>query len=99
MLRGIRLDTLDESLDSMEENKDSGYFLMDELTLDNMRSGEFFSDKTMNEMGEFKDAPSMLERAQSIIQEIASGFVSPVPADAQARVQEYFASKIYPRFQ
>ena len=99
MLRGIRLDTLDDALDSMEENKDSGYFLMDELTLDNMRSGEFFSDKTMNEMGEFKDAPSMLERAQSIVKEISSAFVSPVPEDAQARVREYFANKIYPRFQ
>lgn len=99
MLRGIRLDTLDDSLESMEENKDSGYFLMDDLTLDNMRSGEFFSDKTMNEMGEFRDAPTMLERAQAIIREISGGFVSPVPEDAKARVQAYFAEKIYPRFQ
>ena len=99
MLRGIRLDTLDASLESMEENKDSGYFLMDDLTLDNMRSGEFFSDKTMNEMGEFRDAPSMLERTQKIIKEVSDGFVSPVPEDAQARVRKYFANKIYPRFQ
>ena len=99
MLRGIRLDTLDDSLESMEENKDSGYFLMDDLTLDNMRSGEFFSDKTMNEMGEFRDAPTMLERAQAIIREVSGGFVSPVPEDAKARVQAYFAEKIYPRFQ
>ena len=99
MLRGIRLDTLDDSLESMEENKDTGYFLMDDLTLDNMRSGEFFSDKTMNEMGEFRDAPSMLERAQAIIREVSDKFVSPVPEDAQERVRDYFAKNIYPRFQ
>ena len=64
------MDSLDAILDSVDEQKDEGHFLMDDLTMDNMRSGEFFSDKTMNEMGEFKDAPSMLERAQSIIKEI-----------------------------
>ena len=98
MTRGIRLDQIDESFDSIEEQKDLGYFLMDDLTLEHMRSGEFFADNTLNMAGEFKEEPTMLERAQSIIRDVKAKYVSPVPADAQERIQAYFAQEIYPRF-
>ena len=98
MLRGMELDQLEESMESMENQKDSGHFLLDDLTLDNMRSGEFFDDETMNMFGEFKEAPSMLERAQSIIAKVKKNYVSPVPNETQTRIQAYFAEKIYPRF-
>ena len=98
MTRGIRLDQIDESFDSIEEQKDLGYFLMDDLTLEHMRSGEFFAENTLNMAGEFKEEPTMLERAQSIIRDVKAKYVSPVPADAQERIQAYFAQKIYPRF-
>ena len=98
MTRGIRLDQIDESFDSIEEQKDLGYFLMDDLTLEHMRSGEFFTDNTLNMAGEFKEEPTMLERAQSIIRDVKAKYVSPVPTDAQERIQAYFAQKIYPRF-
>ena len=98
MTRGIRLEQIDESFDSIEEQKDLGYFLMDDLTLEHMRSGEFFADNTLNMAGEFKEEPTMLERAQSIIRDVTAKYVSPVPADAQERIQAYFAQKIYPRF-
>lgn len=98
MLRGICLDQIDESLESMEAQKDSGYFLMDDLTLDNMRSDEFFSDPVFNMAGEFKEAPTMLERAQATISRIKGAYESTVPADVQKRIQGYFAEKIYPRF-
>jgi len=99
MIRGIRLDQIDESIDSIEEQKDLGYFLMDDLTLEHMRSGEFFSDTTMNMAGEFKEEPSMLERAQATIAKVKKNYVNPVPEDAKARIAAYFADKIYPRFQ
>ena len=98
MTRGIRLDQIDESFDSIEEQKDLGYFLMDDLTLEHMRSGEFFADNTLNMAGEFKEEPTMLERAQSIIRDVKAKYVSPVPADAQEQIQAYFAQEIYPRF-
>ena len=98
MLRGIRLDQLDESMDSMEEQKDSGYFLLDDLTLENMRSDEFFSDPAFNMAGETKEAPSMLQRAQRTIEKVKASYTSTVPADVQKRVADYFAEKIYPRF-
>ena len=89
---------MEESLESLERQKDSGYFLMDDLTFDMMRSDEFFSDKTMNMAGEFKEAPSMLERAQKTIAKVKNAYESPVPAEAQERIKAYFAEKIYPRF-
>ena len=98
LLRGMQLDLMDESLESLERQKDSGYFLMDDLTFDMMRSDEFFSDKTMNMAGEFKAAPSMLERAQKTIAKVKAAYESPVPAEAQERIKAYFAEKIYPRF-
>ena len=98
MIRGIRLQQTDESIDSIREQKDLGYFLTDDLTLEHMRSGEFFSDATLNMAGEFKQEPGMLARAQEIIRKVKSEYVSPVPADAQARIKDYFARKVYPRF-
>ena len=98
MTRGIRLEQIDESIDSIEEQKDLGYFLMDDLTLEHMRSGEFFADSTLNMAGEFKEEPSMLERAQGIIRKVKENYVNPVPADAQERIADYFAKTIYPRF-
>lgn len=98
LLRGIRLDQMDESMESMDAQKDSGYFLVDDLTLDNMRSDEFFSDPAMNMAGEFKEAPSMLQRAQNTIGKIKASYVSTVPVDVQTRIAAYFAEKIYPRF-
>ena len=98
MTRGIRLEQIDESIDSIDEQKDLGYFLMDELTLEHMRSGEFFADSTMNMAGEFKEELSMLERAQNIIGKVKKEYVNPVPAEARERIQAYFAEKIYPRF-
>ena len=47
---------------------------------------------------EFKEEPSMLERAQDIIRKVKEAYVSPVPADAQERIKAYFVEKIYPRF-
>ena len=98
MLRGMGLDRIDESMDSMQAQKDSGYFLMDDLTLDNMRSGEFFEDDTLNMFGEFKEAPSMLERAQEIVAKVKKAYTSPVPSDVQTRLRDYFTQTIYPRF-
>ena len=98
MVRGMRLDQLEESMESMERQKDAGYFLMDDLTMDNMRSDEFFSDKTMNMAGEFKEAPSMLERAQKTIAKVKKSYESPVPEQVQERIKAYFAENIYPRF-
>ena len=98
MTRGIRLEQIDESIESINEQKDLGYFLMDELTLEHMRSGEFFTDPTMNMAGEFKEEPSMLERAQSIICRVKKEYTTPVPAEVSQRIQSYFAEKIYPRF-
>lgn len=98
MCRGIRMDSLDAILDSVDEQKDEGHFLMDDLTLEYMRSDEFFSDDTMDSMGEFKKSPSMLELAQAKIEKVKDSYVSPVPEDAQARIKAYFAEEIYPRF-
>ena len=98
MTRGMRLTDIDESFDSIMEQRDTGYFMMDDLTLEHMRSGEFFSDETLNMAGEFKEEPSMLERAQDIIRKVKEAYVSPVPADAQERIKAYFVEKIYPRF-
>lgn len=98
MFHGIQLDQLEESMESIDRQKDEGYFLIDDLTLDNMRSGEFFSDGMLNMAGEFKEEPSMLERAQKIIAQVKNAYETPVPEDAQARVKAYFADKIYPRF-
>lgn len=97
LTRGMRLDTLEDALVSMEAQKDTGYFLMDDMTYGMMHAGEFFSDPVFNYMGEFRQAPSMTERAQTRIKAITDEFVSPVPAEVQAKIRTFFAEKIYTR--
>ena len=83
--RGMRLDTLEDGMESMRCQQDAGHYLMDDLTLDMMRSDEFFADPLLNLMGEFRSAPSMLQRAQEQIREITGRFVSPVPVRIQKK--------------
>lgn len=98
MCRGMLFDQLEESMQSMDEQKDTGYFLMDDVTLDNMRSGEFFSDSTLNMAGEFKEEPGMIQRAKKTVEKVKEDYICPVPEAARERIRAYFREKIYPRF-
>lgn len=88
--RGINFELLEEGIKSIKEQKHGGHFLMDELTLNSLCSGEFFSSDMFDISGGYESAHSMLEKAHIKIEELTANYVSPVPENVQETLRRYF---------
>ena len=88
--KGMSFELFDEGVESLNNHTWGGHFLMDDLTLKNLRSGEFFASGLFDMSGEDKGALSMLERAHARVEEATAGFVSPVPGEVQEKLRRYF---------
>jgi hypothetical protein len=60
------------------------------MTLDLLRSGEFFADDVFDHTGTYGPYPSMLERAHEKVERMVDGFESPLPGQVQEDLQRYF---------
>lgn len=93
-LRGIRFDHLDDAIESIRTQGHGGQFLTDDLTLELMRSNEFFSDPLFDYMGEFREDPSLYKRARATAARAEQEFHSAVPEKIQTEIHRYF-QKLY----
>jgi trimethylamine:corrinoid methyltransferase-like protein len=96
--RGVRTDDLRLAAKSLQRIGPGGHFLDDDLTIDLMRSDEFFRDNTFDLSGGHGDARSMLERAHERVEDLLAGYESPVPHHIQEALQRYFHD-LYQRMQ
>jgi trimethylamine:corrinoid methyltransferase-like protein len=92
--RGISTDNLHQGYKSISEIGHGGNFLTDDLTLNLLRSEEFFENSLLDYSGGYEDAPSLLESAHEKVEDLIRSFKSPVPDRIQADLREYF-EKIY----
>ena len=90
IVRGIRTDDLRLATESLARVGPGGHFLDDDLTLKLMRSDEFFQDDTFDLSGGEGDARPMLERAHERVEELVTGYESPVPHDTQEALRRHF---------
>ena len=90
MSRGIGFEFFEEGIHSIKEQGPGGHFLMDELTLKLMCSGEFFSSDLFDMSGGYEPSPSMLEKAHAKVGELTTNYVSPVPENVQEKLRRYF---------
>jgi len=67
-----------------------GDFLMDDLTLEFMRGGEFFPHDLFDYSGSKLEGPPLLEQAHARIEELVTGLESPLPGDVQEQIQRFF---------
>ncbi|HID96041.1 MAG TPA: hypothetical protein EYP53_08305 [Candidatus Latescibacteria bacterium] len=88
--RGINTDALHLAVESIKRVGPGGHYLDDELTLELLRSGEFFSNDLFDYSGEYGTHLSLLERAHEKVEEMIADFESPVPEDIQEELRRYF---------
>ncbi len=88
--RGIRTNHLEQAVASITEQGPGGNFLIDDLTLELLRSDEFFGSSLFDMSGGYEPAPSLLENAHRRVEELTADFVSPVPEKIQENLRRYF---------
>ena len=89
--RGISTDTLKPGMKSLSEAGYGGNFLLDDLTIEFLRSDEFFDPALLDYSGD-RDAPPLLERAHEMVESLVYGYRSPVPEKIQVELRRYFLS-------
>ena len=89
LCRGINFDEHRLGLDSIKTVGPGGAFLMDDLTMEFMRGGEFF-DNDIFDLSGSDNAASMLERAHARVEELTADAESPLPGQVQENLRRYF---------
>jgi trimethylamine---corrinoid protein Co-methyltransferase len=93
LTRGIRIDDARLAVESLRRVGPGGHFLEDDLTLQLMRSDEFFSDPMFDLSGGKSGGGSLLERAHAQVEKLVTGAKSRVPEDVQENLRRYFADR------
>lgn len=88
--RGIVVDDARLALESLRLAGPGKHFLEDDLTLELMRSDEFFRDPIFDLSGGHGLGKSMLERAHQRVEELVAKFKNPVPETVQEAIRRHF---------
>lgn len=89
--RGIRTEERLLGTASLQRVGPGGQFLDDDLTLELMRSDEFFRDDVFDLAGGHGHGKSLLERAHQRVEQLVDGYRSRVPGDIQEGLRRHFA--------
>lgn len=90
MTKGINTDEIEESFNSLLEQGIAGNFLVDPLTIKNLRTDEFFKGSLIDTSGGYHENTSLLENAHAKVIKAKQNYVSPVPQYIQDDLERYF---------
>jgi trimethylamine--corrinoid protein Co-methyltransferase len=90
LTRGMRTEEPWLGTASLERVGPGGQFLDDDLTLELMRSDEFFRDDIFDLGGGHGRGKSFLERAHERVEQMVDGYQSRVPGDIQEGLRRHF---------
>jgi trimethylamine---corrinoid protein Co-methyltransferase len=90
LTRGIRTDDVRLGVASLARVGPGGQFLDDNLTVELMRSDEFFRDQVFDLSGGHGDGRPMLERAHDRVESLLADYQSRVPEDIQENLGRHF---------
>jgi len=90
LTKGINIDELHLGVENIKKAGPGGSFLTDDLTLNLLRGGEFFSNDLFDFSGDFGKGPSLLEQAHQKTEDLISKFKSPLPERVQEEIRGYF---------
>jgi trimethylamine---corrinoid protein Co-methyltransferase len=88
--KGIDTENLAEGMKSIIDQGPGGNFLMDDLTIKNLRRNEFFQSDIMDMTGGAGPESTMLEKAHKKVRELTEDYISPVPGNIQESLKRYF---------
>ncbi len=77
-------------VDNIKQAGPSGNFLMDDLTMQFLRGGEFFRNDLFDHSGGHGEPRTMLERAHERVEEMVAGYKSPHSAELQGKIRAHF---------
>jgi len=86
---GIDTDT-HLSVENILRTGPGGHYMEDELTIDLLRSDEFFNSELFDYGDLHEGQSSMLERAHQKAEEMVAGFECPHPGDVQEELRRFF---------
>jgi trimethylamine:corrinoid methyltransferase-like protein len=79
--KGIVVNDTTLAMNEIHRIGSGGNFLTEDLTLQNMRGGEFFSNGLFSHIGEMGDEPTMRERAHTKVLELTADDTPALPKD------------------
>ncbi|NJD02910.1 MAG: hypothetical protein FIA99_10040 [Ruminiclostridium sp.] len=88
--RGISTSTLEKGIESIKNAGFGGNFLTDDLTIELLRSDEFFNNNIFDYSGGFEEGSSILENAHNEVEKMVTGYESPVPGKVKEGLMKYF---------
>ncbi|MBT3318388.1 MAG: hypothetical protein HN948_01675 [Clostridia bacterium] len=94
--KGVSMERIERGYQSIADTGAGGNYLMDDLTIEMLRSDGFYQSELMDVTGGYEVSQSILEKAHARVQALTSDFVSPVPGNTQESIKRYFAD-IYKR--
>jgi trimethylamine--corrinoid protein Co-methyltransferase len=93
LAQGIATDDLHMGLESLRRAGPGGNYLMDDLTLRFLRSGEFFEHALFDYAVGTEVSSPMLQRAHERVEEMLAEDDSPLPGTVQEQLRRYFAEQ------
>ena len=94
MARGIDISDEKLAIESIKNIGPGGNFLADDLTIELLRSDEFFTSEYMDMTGGYvEDAPGMYEIAHQKAEELVNNYKPIVPENVQEAIRRHFSSK------
>jgi len=77
-------------LENIERRGPGSHFLEDDMTLELLRSDEFFDSPLFDCDPGHQGRAAMRERAHQQVEELIAGFRSPVPGEVQEELRRFF---------
>ena len=94
LARGVDMSDYKLAIDSIAKAGPGGTYMTDDLTLDLLRSDEFFSSEHFDLSGGYCDpTPGIYEKAHQKAQDLVANYKPAVPDKVQAAIKKFFASK------
>jgi trimethylamine:corrinoid methyltransferase-like protein len=93
LVRGVSFDLFDVAAESIQRQGPGGNYLMDDLTLELLRSDEFFSDDLFDFSGGYEEGPSLLERAHARAEALVAAYEPGVPGRVQENLDRWFEAE------
>ena len=92
--RGVDMDDYKLAFDSIKNAGPGGNFITDNLTLELLRSDEFFESPGFDLSGGYvENAPSMYEKAHQQVCEISENYIPDVPDKVKTAIKAFFKDK------
>lgn len=94
LARGIRTDEVRLGFDAIDRTGPGGNFMTDDLTLDLLRSDEFFASPVLDLTGGYRpDAPGIYAKAHDTVEQLVAGYRSSVPDRVVEAIRRFFADR------